>query len=76
MGEELIAKKFGLHLRALREAKGISQEKLGLTSDIHPTYVSLLERGINQPTLSTIIALSKSLGIEIDELLSPFIRNK
>ena len=75
MSEDLNAKKFGRHLKILREAKGISQEKLGLTSDLHPTYISLLERGIHQPTLSTMISLAKSLGIEIDELLSPFKGN-
>ncbi len=72
MGDESIAKKFGSHLKSLRESKGMSQEKLGLISDLHPTYISLLERGINQPSLTSLIALAKSLNIKLIELLQPF----
>lgn len=49
-----IAIAFGAVLRAARTRSGLSQEALGLACDIDRTYVSLLERGERQPTLSTL----------------------
>ena len=64
---------FGNHLRKLRNGRGISQETLGLRCGIHPTNISLLERGKRQPKLSTMLLLCAELRIQIDELLAPFI---
>ncbi len=58
-----VAIAFGDVLRAARAQAGISQEALGLACGIDRTYVSLLERGERQPTLSTIFALSRQLGV-------------
>lgn len=73
MDESSIAKDFGEQLKKLRTQQGISQEKLAHKTGLHPTYISHLETGKKQPTLSTIIGLSKSLNINIAELLSNFI---
>ncbi len=48
-------------LRARREAAGISQEALGYKAGLHRTYVSMLERGVRNPTLTVIAKLAGAL---------------
>ncbi|WP_044477239.1 helix-turn-helix domain-containing protein [Paenibacillus antibioticophila] len=60
---------FSKVLKSLRSAKRMSQEELSFRSDLDRTYISMLERGIYQPTLTTIFALSKSLDITPSELI-------
>jgi transcriptional regulator with XRE-family HTH domain len=55
---------FGRVLRAKRKELGISQEELALEAGIDRNFVSLLERGINQPSLTTIFKISKALQID------------
>jgi transcriptional regulator with XRE-family HTH domain len=67
MAQEL--KAFGVLLQEARKNKGISQEKLAELSDLHRTYISDLERGLRNPTLSTIVTLANALGMTASELL-------
>ena len=53
---------FGKVLRRLRRQRGLTQEQLGLESDLRRTYVSLLELGRQQPSLTTILKLATALG--------------
>ena len=64
-----VAMAFGEVLRASRTRAGMSQEGLGLACEIDRTYVSLLERGERQPTLSTLFALSEQLGVSAETLV-------
>lgn len=64
-----LAKAFGKILRSLREAKGLSQEKLAFECDLDRTYVSMLERGIRQPTLTTVFKLAKTLDVKPSDIL-------
>ncbi|MGA2226036.1 MAG: helix-turn-helix transcriptional regulator [Syntrophobacteraceae bacterium] len=57
-------------LRRLRKDKGLSQEELAHQSDLDRTYISLLERGLRQPSLSSILQLSKSLGVSSADILA------
>jgi transcriptional regulator with XRE-family HTH domain len=61
---------FGRVLRERRLAAGLSQEKLALEADVDRTFVSLLERGGRQPTLSTLWRLAGALGVPPSELLA------
>lgn len=54
---------FGDALREFRARAGLSQEALALRSDLHPTYVSQVERGLKSPSLRTIRALASTLGV-------------
>lgn len=55
---------FGLVLRDIRKEKGLSQESLALEADLQRNYISLIERGINQPTITTIFKLATALGVK------------
>jgi len=60
---------FGQVLRDLREARGISQERLGLQSGIHRTTFSLMERGLMSPSMATVFRLAESFQITPSELV-------
>jgi len=53
---------FGKVLRQLRQEAGLTQEELGFQSDLRRTYVSILELGQQQPSLTTILKLAKALN--------------
>lgn len=63
-------KAFGLVLRDLRSKKNISQEKLALDGELDRTFISLMERGLRQPSLTTILHISDALDIKADELMA------
>lgn len=63
------AEVFGKVLRELRLEKGLTQEQLGFEAGIRRTFVSVLELGEQQPSLSTILKLSKALGVQASELI-------
>lgn len=58
---------FGIALRAVRKARGLSQEAFGLQSS--RTYVSTLERGLKSPTLNKLDELAEVMGVHPITLL-------
>lgn len=60
----------GVALRRLRKARGLSQEQLGLDSGVQRNFISLIELGQNQPTISTIAKLARALGLKASELVA------
>jgi transcriptional regulator with XRE-family HTH domain len=68
-GSAGVARAFGTALRAARARQGISQERLAYCSGLGRTYPSLLERGLRQPTIGTLIRLSQVLRIAPVRLL-------
>jgi len=69
MDEQRLREVFGQELRKARNAVGISQEKLALQIGLDRTYISMLERGLRQPTLTTIFLLCPPLNISSVEML-------
>jgi len=68
-----LRKLFGNRLRILRKAKGLSQEALAEMADTHSTYIGVIERGEQSPTLETIGKIARALDIKIKEFfLFPF----
>jgi transcriptional regulator with XRE-family HTH domain len=57
------------NLRKMREAKGLSQEKLARLADVANNTIIKIENGKNQnPTLDTLKKIAKALGVTIDDL--------
>lgn len=54
---------FGQVIRELRKKAGLSQEALSFACHRHRTYVSLLERGMNAPSITTLWMMSEALGV-------------
>jgi transcriptional regulator with XRE-family HTH domain len=61
---------FGKVLRRTRRWKDITQESLSLDSDISRTYISNLENGEYQPSLSMIFDIAKILEMKPSELVA------
>jgi len=47
----------------------LSQEKLGFEVDLHRTYISDIERGNRNPSISAIEKIAKALGVSCGQLL-------
>lgn len=60
---------FGGVLQRHRARAGLSQEDLAFGADVDRTFVSRLERGIRQPTITTLIGLADALGISASTLV-------
>ena len=60
---------FGAVLRQLRVEKGLSQEELALEAGLDRTFVSMLERGLRQPTLSSLFAVATALRIPASRIV-------
>ena len=55
------------NLRRLRVQKGLSQEALAVDAEIDRTYVSRLERVLENPTVVVLDRLAGALGAEISD---------
>ena len=58
------AARFGAIVRGLRQAKGWTLRKLATRSGMNATYVSIVERGANVPSVSTALELLEVLGAD------------
>lgn len=62
--------RLGEAVRVRRKALGWSQERLAEVSGLDRTYVSGIERGVRNPTLTTLDRLARSMGTTVSELLA------
>lgn len=60
---------FGKVLRRRRVEAGLTQERLAHEAELQRNYVSLMERGIHQPTITTLIKLAIPLGCTAAEIV-------
>ena len=65
-----LAVAFGVVLRRMRIDAGLTQEQLGFEAELRRTYVSVLELGQQQPSLTTIVKLARALKITAAGLIS------
>jgi transcriptional regulator with XRE-family HTH domain len=59
------------NLRRLRVAAGVSQEALAVDAGVDRTYVSRLERGLENPSVAVLERLAKAMRVRIVEFFSP-----
>ena len=64
-----LQKKFGKVLKESRLRKSLSQEDLALECGLDRTFISMLERGVRQPSLSSIFIIAEALGIKPSRLV-------
>lgn len=60
---------FARNLKAERYRKGITQSQLAEFADVSDSTISLLERGVQTPSIFLVYDISKILGIDINDLL-------
>lgn len=64
-----ISKKLGKNLKRIRTRKGMSQGDIYRSTGMDRAYLSSLENGKRNPTLSNIKKIAEALGVEPHELL-------
>ena len=64
-----IRERLAKSLRVLRQEKGWSQEVFAKEAGLHRTYISDLERGARNPTVTVVDKLSTALGVTPGRLL-------
>jgi transcriptional regulator with XRE-family HTH domain len=67
---EDFSRKVVLHLAKLREAKGVTMERLAKLSGISRSMISMMESSQRHPTVVTVHALATALGVTMADLVS------
>jgi transcriptional regulator with XRE-family HTH domain len=58
----------GRAIKKLRTEHGLSQEEVGLRAEIHPTWISHIESGRNNPAWGSVRRIAAALGVKLSEL--------
>ena len=64
-----IREQVGLNVQRLRQAKNLSQEDLAFEAGLHRTYISGVERGVRNPTITVLERIAEALDTTPDRLL-------
>jgi len=64
-----VRERLAKNLRRLRQEKDLSQEQFAFEAGIHRTYVSDLERGMRNPTITVVEKLALYFEVPIGTLL-------
>jgi XRE family transcriptional regulator, regulator of sulfur utilization len=70
MGEREKLQIFGAIVRKRRTEQGLSQESLANLAGLHRTYISMLERGIRNPSLTVILQIAEALDTRAATLMA------
>jgi len=60
---------FGMHLKSLRQAKGITQKQLGLETGTSERGIQNYEMGVRKPTYDILLALADYFDVSLDYLV-------
>jgi transcriptional regulator with XRE-family HTH domain len=63
------SEQLGKNLKRIRAAKGISQGEIGRILKVDKSFISNIENGKTNPTLSTIAKIAKAVGVSVGELM-------
>lgn len=65
-----IRKQVGQNLSKIRKEKGWSQEELSFECGLHRTYISGIERGVRNPTVTILEKIAKSLKCSVTDFFN------
>jgi DNA-binding XRE family transcriptional regulator len=68
LAPQALQKKFGEHVKAIREKKGMSQQDVADNCSLYKGWISKIENGKRTVTLNTIFELAKRLEIQLTKL--------
>ena len=64
-----LTRTLGEVVKSYRQSLGISQEELAQRSGLHRTYISNIEQGVRNPSLSTLSNVAAALNLECSVLV-------
>jgi transcriptional regulator with XRE-family HTH domain len=59
----------GNAIRTHRKKAGLSQEKLAEAAELHPVYISAVERGVKTISMDALMRITKALSVRLPELV-------
>jgi XRE family transcriptional regulator, regulator of sulfur utilization len=62
-------KQIGENVRKFRKQRGMTQEKLAEKANLHPVYVSQVERADRAITIDALLRITKALGIKLRDVI-------
>ena len=66
----MLQKKLGQRIASLRKAKKLTQEQLAEALSCSVEFISLVERGVNAPSVAGLEKFAKTLKVEVKELFT------
>ncbi len=66
----MLQKKLGRRIAELRRAQGLTQERLAEAIGCSVEFISLVERGINAPTVAGLETFAEVLKVEVRNLFT------
>jgi transcriptional regulator with XRE-family HTH domain len=66
----VLQKKLGQRIAGLRRSKELTQEQLAEAVDCSVEFISLVERGVNAPSVAGLEKFAKALKVEVRDLFT------
>ena len=66
----MLQKKLGRRIASLRKARKLTQEQMAEALDCSVEFISLVERGVNAPSVAGLEKFAKILKVEVKELFT------
>ena len=60
----------GETIRSYRRKAGLTQERLAEKADLHHNFIGEVERGNMEASLSSLLKISKALGVRVRDLVA------
>ena len=70
MRSRSVLRGLGEEIRERRQRRNLTQEALAFEAGVHPNVVGRLERGIYNPTVMILFAISTKLNISLQDLFA------
>ena len=68
-----VRQRLAANVKRLRKQTGLSQENFANEHGIDRTYVSGIERGARNPTITVVERLAEALRVDVQELFAPVV---
>jgi transcriptional regulator with XRE-family HTH domain len=69
-----VQRRLGAAVKEIRTARAITQEELARRTDLHPTYISDIERGARNPSFAVLVRLADGLDVSMADLGAAYDR--
>ena len=64
--------RIGKAVKAVRTAQGLTQEDLAAKADLHPTYISDVERGARNPSWDVIARIAEGVDVPVATIATEY----
>ena len=64
-----VVRRFARRLREARAAAALTQAALAARAKLARPYITMLEAGVREPSIVTVVALAKALRVPVGRLL-------